>query len=361
MYDVEMPTVRKQEKKARVQPDTPRRVTLKFLAEYLNLSPTTVSVVLSDSPLASTIAVKTKERIWEAVEKFQYRPNMFAQYLHTKRTFSIAVLVPDIGDEYSSSLISGIERRLSEAGYKYIVASHRGAPKEIENSPETLMDRAVEGMIFINTPLQKRLPIPVVAVSDITTAPGVSRIVIDNDRAIWLGLSHLKELGHRRIAFFKGPDHNGDTDMRWRAVLENAAKLGLEVERELTVQLGTYPEVNESTMSHHGYNAAMTLLKRTRSFTALMAFNDGSAIGAIRAFQDAGLSVPNAVSVVGIDDVPLGEFIYPRLTTVRQPLEHMGQLAASTLLDRINGMVVAEETRVQPELIVRESTAPKRY
>lgn len=341
--------------------EAPRRVTLKFLAEHLNLSTTTVSVVLTDSPLSGTIAQRTKERIWEAVEKFQYRPNMFAQYLHSKRTFSIAVLVPDIGDEYSSSLISGIERRLSEAGYNYIVASHRGAPDEIENSPETLMDRAVEGMIFINTPLKKRLPIPVVAISDITNAPGVTRIVIDNDRAIWLGLSHLKELGHRRIAFFKGPAHNGDTELRWKAVLENSAKLGIDVNEQLTVQLGNYPEVNESTMAHHGYGAAMALLKRTRSFTALMAFNDGSAIGAMRALQDAGLSVPNAVSVIGIDDVPVGEYIYPRLTTVRQPLEEMGKLAASTLLDRIKGLEVPEETRVQPELIVRESTAAQRY
>jgi LacI family transcriptional regulator len=92
-----------------------------------------------------------------------------------------------------------------------------------------------------------------------------------------------------------------------------------------------------------------------------MAFNDGSAIGAMRAFQDAGLSVPNAVSVIGIDDVPVGEYIYPRLTTVRQPLQHMGALAASTLLSRIQGKNVPEETRVQPELIVRESTGPQRY
>jgi DNA-binding LacI/PurR family transcriptional regulator len=338
-----------------------RRVTLKFLAEHLELSPTTVSVVLTDSPLAATIAQRTKERIWEAAEKFQYRPNMFAQYLQSKRSFSIAVLVPDIGDEYSSSLISGIEAKLKEAGFNYIVASHRGAPEEIENSPETLMDRAVEGMIFINTPLKRRLPIPVVAISDITTAPGVTRIVIDNDRAIALGLSHLHKLGHRRIAFFKGPAHNGDTEMRWKAVLDNAAKLRITLDPSLVVQLGTYPEVNESTMTHHGYAAALTLLKRTRSFTALMAFNDGSAIGAMRAFQDAGLSVPNAVSVVGIDGLPVGEYIYPRLTTVRQPLLQMGELAASTLLSRIQGTNVAEETKVLPELIVRESTAPQRY
>jgi LacI family transcriptional regulator len=150
------------------------RVTLKFIAEYLGLSPTTISVVLSNSPLASTIAAPTKLRIWEAVEKFRYRPNLFARSLQGKRSYSIAVLVPEIGDEFSSMLISGIESKLGEAKFNYFVESHRFAPAQIENSPDTLMDRLVEGMIFINTPLMKPMPVPVVAISDITTAgPGL--------------------------------------------------------------------------------------------------------------------------------------------------------------------------------------------
>src|SRR5262249_9597519 len=149
-----------------------KRVTLKFLAEHLGLSPTTVSVVLTNSPLASTIAKPTKDRTCEAVTKFQYRQNMFARYLHTKRTYSIAVLVPEIGDEFSAMLISGIETKLAQAKFNYFVQSHRFAPEQIENSPETLMDRQVEGMIFINTPLHREMPVPVVAISDITNAPG---------------------------------------------------------------------------------------------------------------------------------------------------------------------------------------------
>ncbi len=182
-----MPTGRKTTKET-----GPTRVTLKFLAEQLNLSPTTVSVVLTNSPLAKTIAKPTKARIWEAVRKFQYRPNLFARYLHTKRTFSIAVLVPEIGDEFSAMLISGIESKLAEAKYNYFVESHRFAPQQIEDSPNTLMDRQVEGMIFINTPLRQQMPVPVVAISDITNAPGVTRIMIDNYQAVVLGLRHLK-------------------------------------------------------------------------------------------------------------------------------------------------------------------------
>jgi len=348
-----MPSVRKTR-----QDPGPTRVTLKFLAEYLNLSPTTVSVVLTNSPLAQTIASRTKDRIWEAVRKFHYRPNLFARYLHTKRTFSIAVLVPDIGDEFSAILISGIESKLAEAKYNYFVESHRFAPQQIEDSPHSLMDRQVEGMIFLNTPLRQQMPVPVVAISDITNAPGVTRIVIDNYQAVLLGLRHLKDLGHRQIAFFKGPEHNGDTECRWSAVNAAAGELGLAVKPELTATMGNYFEAGEKPMMQRGYEAANMLLQKSRDFTALLAFNDGSAVGAIRALQDKGLSVPGSVSVVGIDDIQVAAFISPRLTTIRQPLHHMGAIAATTLLQRIQGEEIPEETVVQPELVVRESTAP---
>ncbi|OLE14849.1 MAG: hypothetical protein AUG89_00165 [Acidobacteria bacterium 13_1_20CM_4_56_7] len=110
--------------------DPGQRVTLKFIAEYLGVSPTTVSVVLTNSPLASTIAKQTQARIWEAVQKFQYRPNVFARYLQAKRTYSVAVLVPEIGDEFSALLINGIESKLAEAKFNYFVESHGFAPEE---------------------------------------------------------------------------------------------------------------------------------------------------------------------------------------------------------------------------------------
>src|SRR5437588_9559570 len=110
-------------------------------------------------------------------------------------------------------------------------------------------------------------------------------------------------------------------------------------------------------MMQRGYQAAMTILSRTRDFTALMAFNDGSAIGAIRAIQDCGLRVPHDISVMGVDDIQFADFISPRLTTIRQPLKQMGEMAASTLLLRIRGEDVPEESLIRPELVIRESTA----
>jgi LacI family transcriptional regulator len=334
-----------------------QRVTLKFLAEHLQLSPTTVSVVLNDSPTASTIAKKTKARIWAAAEKFGYRPNPFARYLQSKRTYNIGILVPEIGDEFSAMLISGIEEKLAEAKFNYFVESHGFAPADVENYPDELMDRQVEGMIFINTPLRKAMPVPVVAISDITRARGVTRVVIDNYRAMLAGLRHLKSLGHTRIVFFRGPEGNGDSEARWDAILRAAGELGIAVIPELTVGTGRYFEPHQLSMMDRGYSAATALLQRTRDFSALVGFNDGSAIGAIRAIHDCGLSVPGDISVIGVDDIRLARFISPRLTTVRQPLKEMGAIAAATLLCRIEGKKAAEETVIQPQLVVRESTA----
>lgn len=327
-----------------------------MLAKHLGLSTTTVSVVISGSPMASTITQATKDRIWEAVEKFGYRPNVFARYLHTKRTYSVAVLVPDIGDEYSASLVSGIESRLARDNYFFFVVSHRGAPDLIENSPNTLLDRAVEGLIFINTPLKRSLPVPVVAISDITEAPGVTRIVIDNGRAASMVLDHLTKLGHKRIAFFKGPVGNGDTQDRWENICRVASELGVKIRPELTMQLGSSDD--RASMSDSGYECAHKLVESHRDFTALVAFNDVSAIGAMRAFHDAGLRVPRDVSVTGFDDILPATFSVPRLTTVRQPLHYMGELAATTLLESIiSGKKYPEEILIYPELIARESTA----
>jgi DNA-binding LacI/PurR family transcriptional regulator len=334
------------------------RVTLKFIAEHLGLSPTTISIVLSNSPLASTIAGPTKLRIWEAAKKFSYRPNLFARSLQSKRSYSIAVLVPEIGDEFSSMLISGIESKLGEARFNYFVESHRFAPVQIENSPDTLMDRMVEGMIFINTPLRKSMPVPVVAISDITRAPGVKRIVIDNNEIARIGMEHLKALGHTRVAFFKGPEQNGDTEARWAAISRASRELGLVVRPELTVTLGTYFSTNQISMMQRGYEGMAKVLRDRQHFTAVLAFNDKSAIGAIRAIQDQGLQVPGDISVIGVDDLEFSAYLSPRLTTIRQPLTSMGAAAATTLLREIHGEEVVEETVLQPQLVVRESTAP---
>ena len=332
-------------------------VTLKFLAEYLQLSPATVSLVINKSPAAKSIPDRTKERVLRAAKKFDYRPNFYARHLSKKRTFTVGVVVPEISEGYAALVMSGVEDRLLQDGYFYFVVSHRGRQDLIDEYPRLLMDRAVEGLILVNTPLHHELAVPTVAVSPHGRRKGVTAITLDNHRGGWLALEHLAKLGHERIAFFKGHPGSADTDSRWAGVCDAAAKFGIEVRPELTVQLQGNGKHPEPSTPEEGLVYAGKLLETRQRFSALLAFNDMSAIGAIRAFCDAGHRVPQDISVVGFDDVQAAAYLNPRLTTVRQPLRRMGEAAAVSLLERITNTGIApKEIVVEPELIVREST-----
>jgi len=326
-------------------------INLKSLAAYLNLTPGTVSVVLNGVPRASEIPKKTQERIFAAAHKLNYRPNHVAITLKKKRSLTVGILAPEISEGYGALLLNAIGEYLIGHGYFYFMATHDRRPDLLKKYPRILMERSIEGFIVIDTALDSPLPLPTVAISGHTTLPNVTNVILDHDRAATLTLRHLAELGHRRIAFMKGQPFSADSTERWKAILPAAARLGLKVLPELTLQLtmNTFsPEV--------GYPVMREFLTKQKEFTALVAYNDFSAIGAVRSLREAGFRVPQDVSVVGFDDVNSAAYQNPSLTTVRQPWEKMAHLAAQTLLDRLNGKRVPKEVRVEPELVVREST-----
>lgn len=328
-------------------------MTLRFLADQLGLSPATVSVVLNRSPVAATIPQCTHDRVLAAAARFDYTANPVARALQGRRSYTVGVMVPEISEGYAPLVVTGIEDHLLQAGYLYFVASHRQRPDLIEAYPRVFLQRAVDGLIAVDTPCPKPLPVPVVAVSGHGRARGVTNIVLDHDRAAELLLGHLERLGHRRVAFVRGQAFSSDTEVRWDAVRRTAPRFGLRLDPRLAVQLeGDSPDA--------GYEAGRRLLASAPHFTALCAFNDVSAMGAIRALREVGRRVPEDVSVVGFDDVHAAALHTPALTTVRQPLRRMGELAAATLVERIGGGRAPRERRVTvaPELIVRASTAP---
>ena len=330
-------------------------VSLKFLAKHLELSPATVSLVINRSASAKSIPHRTQERIRAAARELNYRPNFMARSLRAQRSFTIGVVVPEISEGYAALVMSGIEDHLLEEGYFYFVVSHRHRADLIEEYPRLLQQRAVEGLIAVDTNCHKGVPIPVVAVSGHRDVEGVTNIVLNHACAANLALQHLAQLGHRKIAFIKGQEFSSDTEVRWEAVREAASKLNLEIDDRLVGQLE-----GESSSPELGYEVTRRLLATEVAFTSLFAFNDVSAIGAIRALREAGCHVPEDVSVVGFDDIQSAAFQNPSLTTVRQPLQQMGVLAAETVLKRINAPARAPYPRaiiVEPELIVRESTA----
>ena len=328
--------------------------TIRSLAKYLKLSPAAVSMVLNSTPKATRFPEKTRKRILAAAAKFNYRPNFVARSLRKQQTFTIGVLVPEVSEGYAALVLAGIEDYLLQAGYFYFVVSHRHKTHRLEQYPRLFMERLVEGIIAVDTTELPFVPIvPIAVVSGHRRVPEVTNIVLDHRRAALLALEHLLQLGHRRIAFIKGQPFSSDTDTRWSSIREAARKLGLAIDPNLVTQL----QVDSST-PEPGYDVTKSLLAKHADFTALFAFNDISAIGAIRALLDSGIKVPSDVSVIGFDDIQNAAYQNPRLTTIRQPLRRMGELAAETLLKRINGSEYPKIIAVEPELIVRESTAP---
>src|SRR6266849_5347158 len=334
-------------------------VSLKALAEHLGLSSATVSLVINRSPAAKSIPHVTQERVRAAARELKYRPNLMARSLRQKRSFTIGVIVPEISEGYAALVMSGIEDHLLQEGYFYFVVSHRHRRDLIEEYPFLLQQRAVEGIIAVDTVCSESCQLPTVAISGHRQVAGVTNIVLDHNRAAHLALEHLQKLGHTRIALIKGQNFSSDTEIRWRSVHAVAQKLGITVHENLTVQLES-----DSPSPEVGYGVTRKLLERGENFSALFAFNDISAIGAIQALREAGRSVPGDVSVVGFDDIQSAAYQNPGLTTVRQPLRQMGLIAAETLLQRISATAsdggknaYPGEIVVQPELIVRGSSA----
>src|SRR6202790_2606462 len=280
-------------------PRIEEKVTLKTIARHPGLTPGTVSAALNNSPAARSIPDHTKNRIIEAAQALNYRPNFFARTLRLKRTYTIGVIAEEIGDAYGSMVINGIEEFLRKNNYFFLTVIHRHDPKLLQTYAQMLLTRGVEGFITTDTSINEKLQLPTVAVAGHGHVEGVTNIILDHKMAARLALTHLWDLGHKEIAFLKGHPVSSDSAVRWDAVCETAAELGIRIRPDLIVQI-------DSTVStpHLGYPFAKQLLARKQPFTALFAYNDISAIGAIWAFREAGLRVPEDVSVMGFDDIP---------------------------------------------------------
>jgi DNA-binding LacI/PurR family transcriptional regulator len=330
-----------------------RVITLKAVAEHVGLTPGTVSAVLNNSAAARSVPERTKKRVLAAARELNYRPNYLARSLRVQRTYTIGVITRDLGDAYAAIIISGIERYLRQHSFFFLTVAHHNDKKLLDSYSHILLQRGVEGLISVDTLLGESMSLPTIAIAGHRPLEGVTNILLDHRRAAQLALQHLYELGHREIAFMKGPHYSSDSTDRWKAILHVAQELGIAVRPELTIHLEgdlSTPEV--------AYPATKAFLcNRKMPFSALFAFNDNSALGAISAFQEAGLHVPNAISVVGFDDIKMAPYSNPPLTTVRQPLLKMGEIAARSVLNQIkNNEDYVAEILIEPEFVVRKST-----
>jgi len=345
-----------------------KMVTMRDVAQASGFSPATVSIVLNDAPLARYIAPATKKRIADAAKKLGYRPNAMARFLRSKRSHSVGVMLFDVTDPFCAPILRGIENALYQSSYVPIFADAHNQRSRFEHCLEMLLEHHVEALIvvanwlFVDIQLLADLSKRNITVATICwEVPGdtVSSVIVDNEAGGRLALEHLYHLGHRRIAFIRGPKMLIDSAPRWKGTQKFAHSVGLQIDPSLVVQL---PDVWDPNSGFEGgYRLTEELLQRKKKFTAVMAFDDVTAMGAIRALTKAGVKVPEQCSVVGFDDVPLSAMAAPSLTTVRQPMEAMGSLAVTTVLEAINAGLEKRECsisrhKIAPELVIRDST-----
>jgi DNA-binding LacI/PurR family transcriptional regulator len=343
-------------------------VTIRDVAKESGFSSTTVSIVLNNAPLARYIPPETKKKIERAAQKLGYRPNQFARSLRSKRSHTVGVMVFDMTDPYCTLVLRGIENTLYQASYLPILTDVHNERSRFERYLEMLLDRRIEALIvlanwlFLDINLLgdlEKSSIPTAMIGFELKTDSISSVIVDNELGGHLALEHLHTLGHRKIACIRGPRALTDSSPRWRGVRACARSYGMEIDSRLIMDL---PESRDPLSSFEaGQKLTEELIRQKRPFTAVMAFDDMSAFGAIRALSRAGIRVPEHCSVIGFDDVSPSALYTPSLTTVRQPMEAMGASAVGIVVDGINAVLEKREVaachrKVAPELVVREST-----
>jgi len=277
----------------------------------------------------------------------------------------VAVLLSDITDPYCAAVLKGIESSLSSSDYIPVLLDIQNSRTKFRRDVQKLMDRRIDGIISVANSLLlqtellitiKKHKIPIVLIGRETEGTEISSVCINNEAGAKLAMKHLHGLGHRAIAFLKGPKDIVDSAHRWEGIVRFAGEAGMILDPKLIVQL---PQPGSSYET--GFEAVRELLRRKRQFTALLAFDDLAAFGAVRALAQAGKNVPKDCSVVGFDDVPAAAFYNPPLTTIRQPMETLGIVATELFLDLVGAFFGKTEfapvhRKINPRLVIRDST-----
>jgi len=345
-----------------------KRVTIKDVARKSGFSPSTVSIVLSEAPLSRYVALETKERIRKASKELGYRPDVFARSLRSRRSNTIGVLLFDISDPYCLQILRGIESVLRGTPWLPVLVDAHNDHLRFQNYIDLFIERCAEGLIVVANwlfdergMLAKIMDenIPVVVVGRDLSARGIRSVLVDNEAGGYEAIHYLHELGHRRIAVIRGPQQLDDSIRRWEGMERFAREHGWQIDNDLVCEL----TVTDDPMSPFdgGVQATTDLIKSGQHFTALIAFDDFTALGALRALDQAGLNSPRDCSVLGFDDMPHAALSTPGLSTIRQPMTEMGANAARRLLNAL-GENKAEPLvqKFLPQLVVRDSTAKLR-
>jgi LacI family transcriptional regulator len=354
------------------RPPGSRGVTIRDVAKASGFSASTVSIVLNNAPLARYIPPHTKTRIQHAAKSLGYHPNSFAKSLRSRRNHTVGVMLFDVTDPYCTLILRGIELSLYQSSYLPILTDAHNDRGRFERYLEMLLERRVEGLIVLANWLYldinlladlEKPQIPTVIIGRELESNSNSSVTVDDEGGGYAAVAHLHTLGHRKIAFVRGPKALSSSRNRWRGVQRFARDTGLELDPKLVVDLPDQLDPNLGV--DDAFHATTELINRKRQFTALMAYDDMTAFGAVRALAKAGVRVPEQCSVIGFDDIAPSSVFVPSLTTIRQPMEAMGGAAVNIIVDAINAgsenrKVSAVHRKLASELVIRESTRSNR-
>lgn len=329
-------------------------VSIKDIARVAGVSHPTVSRALRNSQLVNP---ETAGRIKRIAREMGYLPSAVARSLVTRRTETIGVVVTNIADPFVAGVVAGIEDVANQRGYSVFLANSNADPEREVKVVQSFHERRVDGIVVtasrvgaLYVPMLARLKVPIVLIDNQHPGEFVHSVMIDNIPASRQATQHLIHLGHRRIAYLGDQfGFQSDTD-RFNGYRQALQRADLPFLPELVV--------HGNGSADGAIRAMNTLLALTERPTAVFCYNDMSALGALRAIYDYGLRVPEDVSLVGFDDLPIASYTFPRLTTVRQPKEQMGRMAMQSLLKILDGTPTKTDIDVAGELIVRNSSAP---
>ena len=325
---------------------------LEDIANRTGFSIATISRVLSNTQYPVKAAVR--EQILEAAREMGYKPNISARSLRTDRTNTIGILVDDLMSPFTPPVVRGIQDYLKAHDFMNLIVNSDWDPQQEQAAVENLVSRPVDGIIFVeyshltSNEALTRVNKPGVFVHRLFGTKIQNSVVPDDHYGEELAVRHLLLLGHRSIAYINGPESWHNSRERLSGYRDVLAEAGISINPDW-IKPGDW-EVEG------GYRAAQSLLQVKERPTAIFAANDSMALGAVYAIQDAGLSVPRDMAIVGYDNRDFARIVRPRITTVVMPVYEMGRIAAEMLLNQIaEGRRDDDEIKVKGELIIRDT------
>lgn len=332
-----------------------RAARIQDVAKLADVSTATVSRALA---FPDRVSSETRARVLDAIARTGYVPNPAARSLRSQKTYMVLVVLPNLANTFFSKILRGIEETLFEAGYGMIIGDLDGSPeKEAHFAAFTAAGR-VDGAILLNGHLfgqtreGKGVPaainIPLVALCEAIPGADIPQIEVDNRVGASTMIGHLAALGHREIAYLSGPVENVLEQERMRGYREGLDAQSLPFDPDL-VLTGDYTVES-------GIRAGRALLARKSRPTAVFCTSDEMAIGLMRTLHSVGVRVPQDISVAGFDDIEFAAVAEPALTTIHQPRRELGQVAATALVDLLQGRPSPDRIRLETHLVVRDST-----